>query len=149
MAMLLGCRLDCFGVVFSPFEYGIMKLFALPHVKQPPRPPNWTRINSIVNKLHEAKDKKMDHERRISHNDKCNILLSTLGNNSILKLQTEADLQDELKQCCWMAGASTMLDETKANVLRSMIENTCKLGGDGTADVIFDTGASRSLTPCK
>ena len=125
MAMMLGCRLECFGVVFSPFEYGVVKLFALPRVKQPPRPPNWMRINSIVNQLHEEKNKKVDHERRILHNNKCNLFLSTLGNNSILKLQTEADLQDELKQYCWMAGASATLDETKANVLRSMIENTC------------------------
>ena len=49
MAMLLGCRLDRFGVVYSPFEYGVVKLFALPRAKRPPKPPKWNKMNFTIN----------------------------------------------------------------------------------------------------
>ena len=101
VAMLLGCRLDRFGVVYSPFEYGVVKLFALPRVKRPPRPPNWNRMNSIINQLHEVKDKKVSDEINEIRNNKRNKLLSTLGSDSLLTMQREAELMDELKNYCW------------------------------------------------
>ena len=146
VAMVLGCKLDRFGVVYSPFEYGIIKLFALPRIKRPPKPPNWSRINSIVDKLHEAKNKKNESKKSALLNNKRKKVLSTLGSDSILTMQREVEVQKELKEYCWMAGASKMLNESQAKILRSMIENTCNLVA-GVIDIIFDTGASKSLTP--
>ena len=56
---------------------------------------------------------------------------------------------DDLKNYCWMAGTSTKLDETKAKVLRLMMETTCNLGVAGTADEFFipaRAGAYKSST---
>ena len=36
VAMILCCALSCFGTVFRPFEYGFIRLFALPRLKKPP-----------------------------------------------------------------------------------------------------------------
>ena len=36
VAMFLCCALSCFGMVFQPFEYGVIRLFALPRLKKPP-----------------------------------------------------------------------------------------------------------------
>ena len=36
VAMILCCALSCFGAVFRPFEYGFIRLFALPRLKKPP-----------------------------------------------------------------------------------------------------------------
>ena len=36
VAMILSCALSCFGAVFRPFEYGFIRLFALPRLKKPP-----------------------------------------------------------------------------------------------------------------
>ena len=36
VAVLLSCALSCFGTVFCPFEYGVIRLFALPRLKKPP-----------------------------------------------------------------------------------------------------------------
>ena len=36
VAMILSCALSCFGTVFRPFEYGFIRLFAMPRLKKPP-----------------------------------------------------------------------------------------------------------------
>ena len=36
VAMFLCCALSCFDMVFRPFEYGVIRLFALPRLKKPP-----------------------------------------------------------------------------------------------------------------
>ena len=35
VAMILSCALSCLGAVFRPFEYGFIRLFALPRLKKP------------------------------------------------------------------------------------------------------------------
>ena len=38
ITMLLCNELRCFGVVYCPFQYGIISLFCVPRMKKPPDP---------------------------------------------------------------------------------------------------------------
>eukprot|EP00816_Leptocylindrus_hargravesii_P003943 CAMPEP_0196825070 /NCGR_PEP_ID=MMETSP1362-20130617/92843_1 /TAXON_ID=163516 /ORGANISM="Leptocylindrus danicus, Strain CCMP1856" /LENGTH=456 /DNA_ID=CAMNT_0042205443 /DNA_START=1757 /DNA_END=3127 /DNA_ORIENTATION=+ len=126
----------------------------MPRMKKPPD--KWRKMSSIVNQLYDKKNEYITETRRKAQQvknkrifDKRKSVVATLGNNNIMALQREAMIQNELKQYCWMAGESKKLDQTKAQVLRDMIDNFQCMLSAAVVDVIFDTGASKSLTPFK
>ena len=47
IAMLLSNELRCVGVVYCPFQYGIISLFCMPRMKKPPDP-NWRSELTLV-----------------------------------------------------------------------------------------------------
>merc|ERR1712226_1337872 len=95
MAMLIGCKMSCFGVVYCQFEYGVVKIFAMPRKKKS------DYISETQRRAICAKKKQMSDKRKA--------VVATLGNANIMTLQREAEIQDNLKQYCWMAGASKKL----------------------------------------
>ena len=50
IAMLLSNELRCFGVVYCPFQCGIISLFCMPRVKKPPDP-FWTGELTLVEEI--------------------------------------------------------------------------------------------------
>mmetsp|Transcript_18679 Transcript_18679/g.28990 ORF Transcript_18679/g.28990 Transcript_18679/m.28990 type:complete len:240 (-) Transcript_18679:590-1309(-) len=124
----------------------------MPRMKKPLD--EWRKITSIVNQLYKKKSEYISETRRKAIHakkkrifDKRKSIVATLGNSNIMTLQREAKIQDELKQYCWMAGASQKLGQSKAQVLRNMIDNFQCMLSAAVVDVIFDKGASKSLTP--
>ena len=47
IAMLLWNNLRCFGVIYFPFQYGVVALFCVPRMKKPPDP-NWSGELTLV-----------------------------------------------------------------------------------------------------
>ena len=50
IAMLLLNDLRCFGIIYCPFQYGVVALFCVPRIKKPPDP-NWSGKLTLVERI--------------------------------------------------------------------------------------------------
>ena len=70
-----------------------------------------------------------------------------LGTDPVIMLEQERSAWAEFKMYAWIAGASTTLTEKKACILRLLLNLTPICVLSKIIAIIFDTGASSSLTP--
>ena len=70
-----------------------------------------------------------------------------LGTNPVIMLERERFAWTEFKNYAWIAGVSAKLAESKALILRSLLNSTPICVLSEIIAIIFDTGASTSLTP--
>ena len=70
-----------------------------------------------------------------------------LGTDPVIMLKRERSAWTEFKSYFCIAGASKKLTESKACMLQSLLNMTSLLVLSAIIAIIFDTGASTSLTP--
>ena len=81
------------------------------------------------------------------HTHQVSNVKDALGTDPVIMLERERSAWAEFKMYAWIAGASTMLTEKKACILRSLLNSTPICVLSEMISIIFDTGASTGLTP--
>ena len=81
------------------------------------------------------------------HTHQVSNVKDALGTDPVIMLERERSAWAEFQTYAWIAGASTMLTEKKACILRSLLNSTPICVLSEMISIIFDTGASTGLTP--
>ncbi len=142
VAMILCCALSCFGAVFRPFEYGFIRLFALPRLTKPPD------LVSEGGKIHCSNvydyDTKYDyfikHQKYLGKVLRAHHLNTSLCHKHLRNTRKFRHMWETLVDRC--SKANTIADESHFNCSNNITERC-----DCSNDIPLSEFSTAKLTP--